>query len=195
MTATKGVVRGRFSSASNQASCSACCCGVRVKSRPAPCFLPSGRGSNVAVEREKRDQRFFCRKLESIPACRHRPTRRVAAVSSAARIFQLGIDFAVRPPLIIVVPQHGIRRTRKVSRRIHLFELCLPTGGAGACRQFAIPVIPQQKQRLRVNRLPFGIGAQARGHLGLCLKVLVSPIAQHQKLRRGRVGLYRISQA
>ena len=90
------------------------------------------RTGHIAVERQKRNQRIFRGKLKAIPTGGHRPTGRGAAISSAARVFQLGIDFALRPPLIIVVPQHRISRARKVVNRVHLLELCLPPGGVDA---------------------------------------------------------------
>ena len=193
MTARKGVVRGRLSSASSHASCSACCCGVRVKSRP--WLFLAVRTRHVAVERQKRNQRIFRGKLKAIPARRHRPAGGSGAVASAARVLELGIDFALGPSLIIMVSQHGIRRAGKVLGRVHLFELCLPSGGAGASRQFAVPVVSQHKQRLRMNGMLFGIGAQAGGHLRLCRLLFVSPIAQHQQLRCCRIRRHEIGQA
>ena len=119
MTPRKGVVRGRFNSASNHASCSACCCEVRVKSRP--WLFLAVRVRHVAVERQERNQWVFRGKLKAIPARGHGPAGG-RPVATAARVLQLGIDFALRPPLIIVVSQHGIRRAREVAGRVHLFE-------------------------------------------------------------------------
>src|ERR1700722_17571496 len=54
---------------------------------------------HVAIERQEGNQRILSRKLEAIPTGGHCPTS-----VSVARVLELGIHFALRPTLIIVVP-------------------------------------------------------------------------------------------
>src|SRR5580698_6664336 len=101
---------------------------------------------HIAVERDEGDQRLGSRKLESIPAGWHGPACGGPAAFPSASVFELGFHLAVRPSLVVVIPEDGVCRAREHRRWIHQFKLRLPSRRGCSTFERSIPVVTEHQK-------------------------------------------------
>ena len=117
---------------------------------------------------------------------------------ASAGVFQLCfyLVYGRGQVLVIVIAQHGVGRSGEDVGGVQLFKLPAPAGRFRAARQVAVPVVAQQKQRVRSQVLGTHKVLHATRHLRLrgklraVAKVLrlafvdVAPVAKSDGVRR-----------
>ncbi len=98
------------------------------------------RSRQVRIQTNELRHRILLRKIERVPASRHRPSSFVLL-----RIIQLHLDLVDLQLLVIMIPKHSISRSRKPVRRIHILKLLLPPLHPMLIVHLPIPVIPKHK--------------------------------------------------